>query len=235
MLAGRSAVLMSAMSFLKPARWMQLLANNSRRFQGRRTSRSKWRRDEHRMTTWPGWISVRAGDRQWKSTGPRRHDPALHREVFPVQSFRHRAASVVRARGGDAVRGDTRAGTATGDGPFDYEKLSAGDAKRCGSDGGSELVSYGAPRSSTVRIVDPDTRIENPAGKIGEIWVHGDNVADGYWRNLDQTKRTWGPSSSIRRRARRTDRGCGTWASFPRVNCSSSAESRICSLWTGAT
>ena len=66
---------------------------------------------------------------------------------------------------------------------FDYEKLSAGHAKRCGTEGGSELVSYGAPRSSTVRIVDPETRIENPAGKVAEIWVHGDNVASGYWRN----------------------------------------------------
>ena len=75
---------------------------------------------------------------------------------------------------------------------FDYEKLSAGHAKRCGTEGGSELVSYGAPRSSTVRIVDPETRIENPAGKVGEIWLHGDNVASGYWRNPQQSERTFG-------------------------------------------
>ena len=56
----------------------------------------------------------------------------------------------------------------------------------------SELVSYGAPRSSTVRIVDPETRIENPAGKVGEIWVHGDNVASGYWRNPQLSERTFG-------------------------------------------
>jgi long chain fatty acid CoA FadD26 len=74
---------------------------------------------------------------------------------------------------------------------FDYEKLSAGHAKRCGAEGGSELVSYGAPRSSTVRIVDPETRLENPDGKIGEIWVHGDQVAMGYWRNPQQTERTF--------------------------------------------
>ena len=60
------------------------------------------------------------------------------------------------------------------------------------TDGGTELVSYGAPRSSTVRIVDPETRIENPAGKVGEIWVHGDNVASGYWRNPQLSKRTFG-------------------------------------------
>ena len=75
---------------------------------------------------------------------------------------------------------------------FDYEKLSAGHAKRCGTEGGTELVSYGAPRSSTVRIVDPEARIENPAGKVAEIWVHGDNVASGYWRNPQQSERTFG-------------------------------------------
>jgi long-chain fatty acid adenylase/transferase FadD26 len=75
---------------------------------------------------------------------------------------------------------------------FDYEKLSAGHAKRCRIDGGVELVSYGPPRASTLRIVDPETRVENPAGKVGEIWVHGDNVASGYWRNPQQSERTFG-------------------------------------------
>jgi long chain fatty acid CoA FadD26 len=75
---------------------------------------------------------------------------------------------------------------------FDYEKLSAGHAERCGAEGGSELVSYGAPRSSTLAIVDPETRRENPDGKIGEIWVHGDQVAMGYWRNPQATERTFG-------------------------------------------
>ena len=75
-----------------------------------------------------------------------------------------------------------------------YEKLSAGHAKRCENQasGGTELVSYGPPRASTVRIVNPDTGMENPAGAIGEIWVHGDNVAMGYWRNPQQTERTFG-------------------------------------------
>jgi long chain fatty acid CoA FadD26 len=43
-----------------------------------------------------------------------------------------------------------------------------------------------------VRIVDPETRIENPAGKVGEIWVHGDQVASGYWRNPQLSERTFG-------------------------------------------
>ena len=57
-----------------------------------------------------------------------------------------------------------------------------------------ELVSYGTRRASAVRIVDPETGRENAAGALGEIWVHGENVAMGYWRNPQQTERTFGAS-----------------------------------------
>jgi len=54
------------------------------------------------------------------------------------------------------------------------------------------LVSVGTPRASTIRIVDPDTRVENPAGMVGEIWLHGDNIANSYWRKPQQSQRTFG-------------------------------------------
>jgi long chain fatty acid CoA FadD26 len=73
---------------------------------------------------------------------------------------------------------------------FDYEKLAAGHAVE--SDTGSEMVSIGAPRAITTRIVDPEARTENPAGKVGEVWLHGDNVSSGYWRKPQQTERTFG-------------------------------------------
>jgi long-chain fatty acid adenylase/transferase FadD26 len=76
---------------------------------------------------------------------------------------------------------------------FDYEKLSAGHAQRCGDEQpGSELVSHGTPRACTVRIVDPETCTEHPAGRVGEIWVNGDNVAAGYWRNPQLSEQTFG-------------------------------------------
>jgi fatty acid CoA ligase FadD28 len=75
---------------------------------------------------------------------------------------------------------------------FESEKLSAGHAKRCGSASGTPLVSYGVPQSPTVRIVDPETRTECPAGRTGEIWLHGDNVAVGYWQKPQETARTFG-------------------------------------------
>ncbi|HYN34199.1 MAG TPA: AMP-binding protein, partial [Ilumatobacteraceae bacterium] len=65
---------------------------------------------------------------------------------------------------------------------FDVEKLSVGHAKRSVSGGGTPLVGYGMPQSPLVRIADPETGIECPENTTGEIWVHGDNVAEGYWR-----------------------------------------------------
>ncbi len=75
---------------------------------------------------------------------------------------------------------------------FDYEGLSEGRAKPSGDDGGVDLVSCGVPRAATVRIVDPETRAENPDAKVGEIWIHGENVAQGYWRSPEATEKTFG-------------------------------------------
>jgi fatty acid CoA ligase FadD28 len=75
---------------------------------------------------------------------------------------------------------------------FDSEKLTAGKAERCENGGGTPLVSYGMPQSPMIRIVDPETRIECPAGTVGEIWVHGDNVAMGYWQKPRETETTFG-------------------------------------------
>src|SRR5208283_3379599 len=60
---------------------------------------------------------------------------------------------------------------------FEPEKLSEGSAERSSANSGAPLLSYGMPNSPTVRIVDPGTRIECPAGTVGEIWVSGENVA----------------------------------------------------------
>ncbi|MGV0626597.1 fatty-acid--AMP ligase [Mycolicibacter minnesotensis] len=73
---------------------------------------------------------------------------------------------------------------------LDYEKLAMGTAQERSD--APELVSVGVPRACTVRIVDPEARSENPDGKVGEIWVHGPNVAGGYWHNPEATERTFG-------------------------------------------
>ncbi|HEY2584703.1 MAG TPA: AMP-binding protein, partial [Tepidisphaeraceae bacterium] len=75
---------------------------------------------------------------------------------------------------------------------FESDKLAAGRAKRCATGGGTPLVGYPLLQSPIVRIVDPETQTECPAGTTGEIWVHGDNVATGYWRKPQETQRTFG-------------------------------------------
>jgi acyl-CoA synthetase (AMP-forming)/AMP-acid ligase II len=75
---------------------------------------------------------------------------------------------------------------------FDTERLADGLAIRCETGSGTPLVSYGAPESVLVRIVDPDTSRECPDGTVGEIWVHGDNVAAGYWQKPEESKQTFG-------------------------------------------
>ncbi|OHV42444.1 hypothetical protein CC117_12645 [Parafrankia colletiae] len=46
----------------------------------------------------------------------------------------------------------------------------------------AELVSSGAPVDQELRIVDPVTCRALPDGTVGEIWIRGDNVGRGYWR-----------------------------------------------------
>ena len=75
---------------------------------------------------------------------------------------------------------------------FDLGELSAGRAQRCAAGTGTALVKYKVPHSPTLRIVDSDTNRECAAGLVGEIWVHGPNVADGYWRKPPEEQRCFG-------------------------------------------
>ncbi|OKI97229.1 hypothetical protein AMK19_32420 [Kitasatospora sp. CB01950] len=47
--------------------------------------------------------------------------------------------------------------------------------------GGRPIVGCGRVRMFDLRIVDPRTRQDLPAGAIGEIWLRGESVARGYW------------------------------------------------------
>ena len=56
----------------------------------------------------------------------------------------------------------------------------------------AHLVSCGASEVGTrVRIVNPRTLKPCKSHEIGEIWVAGDTVAQGYWRRPEETKETF--------------------------------------------
>ena len=171
-LAGSGAVVTSPVSFLqRPARWMHLLSSNGRtlsaapNFAFELTAR-KTSDDDMAGHDLRNVASI--------LNGSERVQPAT------LQRFTDRFAGfglkdkVLRPSYGMAEATVYIATREAGQPPeiahFDSEKLTAGHAKRCESGSGTPLVSYGVPRSPIVRIVDPETSIECPAGTPARFW-----------------------------------------------------------------
>ena len=76
---------------------------------------------------------------------------------------------------------------------FDREQLTSGRAVRVGPDapGAVAQVSSGqVARSLWAVIVGPDGA-ELPDGRVGEIWLHGNNIGRGYWGRPEETLRAF--------------------------------------------
>ena len=193
-LTGFRTVLTSPVSFLqRPARWMQLLARNSHALSAAPNFAFEL---AARKTSDDDMAGLDLGNVLSILNGSERVQPAT------LQRFTERFACfnlqdrVLRPSYGMAEATLYVATREAGQPPqivhFESERLTAGHAKRWASGGGTPLVSYGVPQSPMVRIVDPETSIECPAGTTGEIWVHGDNVATGYWQKPEETEQTFG-------------------------------------------
>ncbi len=193
-LTGFHAVLTSPVSFLqRPARWMQLLASNTHALSAAPNFAFEL---AARKTSDDDMAGLDLGNVLGIFSGSERVQPAtLHRfsERFARFNFKDK---VLRPSYGMAEATLYVATREAGQPPrivhFEPEELTAGHAKRSVSGGGTPLVSYGVPRSPMVRIVDPDTSVECPQGTTGEIWVHGANVAAGYWQRPQETELTFG-------------------------------------------
>ena len=193
-LTGFHAVLTSPVSFLqRPARWMQLLASYSHALSAAPNFALEL---AARKTSDDDMTGLDLGNVLGIFIGSERVQPAtLHRftERFARFNFQDK---MLRPSYGMAEATLYVATREAGQPPrivhFEPEEMTAGHAKRSASGGGTPLVSYGVPRSPTVRVVDPDTRTECPEGTTGEIWVHGANVAAGYWQRPQETALTLG-------------------------------------------
>ena len=56
---------------------------------------------------------------------------------------------------------------------------------------GKTLVSSGAVIEQTLRIVNPESRHQCVDNEVGEIWVQGGSVSQGYWKNPEVTESTF--------------------------------------------
>jgi fatty acid CoA ligase FadD21 len=194
-LGGYRGELMSPVAFLqRPARWIQALANNSHPFSAAPNFAFEL---AVRKTSDADMAGLDLGACQGIISGSERVHPAtLDRFVarFGPYSF---GDHMMRPSYGLA-EGTVYAASRPRDGnspvivAFEPEKLATGTAERTDARTGTPLLSYGTPKSPMLRIVDSETCIECPAGTVGEIWMRGDNVAEGYWQKPEETARTFG-------------------------------------------
>ncbi|OBI39643.1 AMP-binding protein [Mycobacterium colombiense] len=193
-LTGFRTVLASPVAFLqRPARWMQWLAGNSHALSAGPNFAFEL---AARKTSDDDLAGLDLGNVLSILNGSERVQPAtLHRFTERFASF-NLHDRVLRPSYGMAEATLYVATREAGQPPrilhFDSEELTAGHAKRRPDGGGTALVSYGVPQSPMVRIVNPETSIECPAGTTGEIWVHGDNVATGYWQRPHESTQIFG-------------------------------------------
>jgi fatty acid CoA ligase FadD28 len=193
-LLGLNAVLTSPVSFLeRPARWMELLAANAQVFSAApnfafELAARKTSDDDMAGRDLGGVHTILSGSE-------RVHPATLNRFTERFARFNLRN-TVVRPSYGLAEATVYVASSRADQPPeivdFESDELSAGRANRCATGGGTPLVGYPLLHSPIVRIVDPETQTECPTETTGEIWVHGGNVAAGYWRKPQETDRTFG-------------------------------------------
>jgi acyl-CoA synthetase (AMP-forming)/AMP-acid ligase II len=191
---GFGAVLTSPVAFLqRPARWMHLMSGDRSGFSAAPNfafdlAAAKISDADMAGHDLGGVITILSGSE-------RVHPATLKRFADRFARFNLRE-SVIRPSYGLAEATVYVATSRPGQPPtivdFESDELAAGRAMRCAGTEGTPLVSYPLPESPTVRIVDPETSTECPEGVVGEIWVHGDNVAAGYWQKPEETERTFG-------------------------------------------
>jgi acyl-CoA synthetase (AMP-forming)/AMP-acid ligase II len=193
-LAGVPTVLTSPVGFLqRPARWMQILAHN-----GCTVSAGPNFAYELavRKTSDDDMAGLDLGGVHTILNGSERVQPAtLKRFADRFAPFNFDPGAIRPSYGmaeATVYMVSRKLGEPPGIVHFDSEKLPAGQANRCATGSGTPLVCYGDAKSMAVRIVDPDTSRECPDGTVGEIWVHGDNVAAGYWQKPEETENTFG-------------------------------------------
>jgi fatty acid CoA ligase FadD21 len=193
-LGGYRAELTSPVAFLeKPSRWMRSLAENPHAW----SSAPNFAFDlAARKTTDNDLAGLDLGGVLGIISGAERVEPAtLQRFVDRFAHFNFRDHMMRPSYGLAEATVFVATGTWSESTPavhFDVGALGAGRVERCTAGSGTALIKYKVPQSPTLRIVDSETHRECPPDFVGEIWIHGENVADGYWRKPPEEQRCFG-------------------------------------------
>lgn len=193
-LGGFPARLTSPVAFLEqPARWIRALAQNDRSFSAAPNfafdlaARKTADRDLAGLDLGGVLGIINGAERVDPATLARFTDRFAHfdfRDHMLRPSYGLAEATVFVASGSWSEAAD--------DVRFDADALSRGIARPCPTGRGPALVRYADGQSPMIRIVDVDTNRECAANVVGEIWVHGDNVASGYWSRPPEEQTCFG-------------------------------------------
>ncbi len=193
-LCGRRGELMSPVSFLeRPARWIRALAEHPRAW----SSAPNFAFDlAARKTTDADLAGLDLGGVVGIISGAERVEAAtLHRFVDRFAHFNFRDHMMRPAYGLAEATVFVATNTWSESSPaahFDAGELNAGRVQPSAAGKGTALVKYRVPQSPSVRIVDSEKHHECRPDVVGEIWVHGENVADGYWRKPPEDQGCFG-------------------------------------------
>jgi fatty acid CoA ligase FadD21 len=193
-LGGYRAELTSPIAFLeRPARWVRSLAENPHAWSSAPNFAFEL---AARKTTDSDLAGLDLGGVLGIISGAERVEPAtLQRFVDRFAHFNFRDHMMRPSYGLAEATVFVATDTWSDSSPavhFDVGELGAGRVQRSAAGSGTALVKYKVPQSPTLRIVDSDTHRECPQDLVGEIWLHGENVADGYWRKPPEEQRCFG-------------------------------------------
>jgi fatty acid CoA ligase FadD21 len=193
-LGGYHAQLSSPLAFLeRPARWVRAMAESPHAW----SSAPNFAFDlAARKTTDADLAGLDLGGVLGIISGAERVEPAtLQRFVDRFAHFNFRDHMMRPSYGLAEATVFVTTGTWNESSPavhFDVGELGAGRVERCAAGSGTALVKYQVPQSPELRIVDSETLRECPSDTVGEIWVHGENVAEGYWHKPPEEQRCFG-------------------------------------------
>ena len=190
---GCTSTILSPAAFLeKPVRWLRAIT----RYRGTISSSPNFaydlcaaniRDDDRRGLDLSSWRAALNGSEPVSARTMRRFE-----EAFASHGLR---AGVFRPCYGMAETTLLVSATDAGRAPrlLDAARAAAGPADAPFRIDATDVVSCGRARgAAAVAIVDPSTGRECAGGQIGEVWVRGDNVAEGYWRNPAATADSFG-------------------------------------------